>query len=358
MFAEQIKERVTGEAYALLKQLGIGDFGEMYGLLLQFPSIIQPGIDLARLSNLAFTQVSPAIAGQINSAANSAPPAFSTGALSPPKSRISVNSQQPQSPQMPSSVISPSVAPITHRMGSPVRDQGTRGTCVAHATIACAEHHFTHSDLSEQFVFWAIKTHGGDPSPHLDGTRLEFADRALLSHGACEELHWSYNPTPIPGNVTQETPPHLPSSVAIQDGQTRAKKPSHYSDTSPQGSGSTALLIRELQKGPVAVSLPVFRDPTSKFQNWNWQGARDHGHVIDPPPNSIVIGGHAVCVCEFQPSPNAPGNGWFVFKNSWGTAQWGSGNQLAPPGHPPCPKGYGYVSASYIDGFLWEMLRL
>lgn len=358
MFAEQIKDRVSGEAYVLLRQLGIGDFEEMYGLLLQFPSIMQSGIDLARLSNFAFTQVAPAIAGQITSAANIAPPSFSTGALNPPTSRISINSQQSQALQIPSSVIPASVVPITHRLNSPVRDQGKRGTCVAHATVACAEHHFTHPDLSEQFVFWAIKTHGNDPSPHLDGTRLEFADQAFFSHGACEEAHWNYNPTLITGNVTHQVPQHLPSSVAIQDGLTRVKKPSFYRDTSPQAGSNAALLIQELQNGPVAVSLPVFRDPISKFQNWTWNGAKDYGHVIDPLPSSTVISGHAVCVCEFQPSANAPGNGWFIFKNSWGTTQWGSGNKLAPPGHPPCPKGYGYVSASYIDEYMWEMLRL
>jgi C1A family cysteine protease len=223
--------------------------------------------------------------------------------------------------------------------------------------VACIEEHLSHSDLSEQFKYWAAKKHGDDPFPDDEGTWLRCAMNALMSQGVCDESLWQYNPNPIPGNETQEMPGD-PSWQAINDAARRTIKPSCYLDTSRLKNGKASTLTQELKKGPVAIAIPVFVDRVTNTDNWNWTKALDYGHVLDPPQFSVVDGGHAICVCEYHPSTAAPGGGWFVFKNSWGTQQWSDGSNLPPPGHPAWKAGYGYISAAYVDEYLWEILCL
>lgn len=116
-------------------------------------------------------------------------------------------------------------------------------------------------------------------------------------------------------------------------------------------------LRSHLGNGPVAVALPVFFDVITGVDNWSWSGALNHGHVVDPPQFAVVDGGHAVCISEFQPASSAPGGGWFIFKNGWGTA-WNNGSGTPAAGHPACNPGYGYLSAAYVEKYLWELLQL
>jgi len=110
-----------------------------------------------------------------------------------------------------------------------------------------------------------------------------------------------------------------------------------------------ARLLREVAR-PVAVSLLVFRDPTSKISNWNTVSGRKFGEVLDPPPTSIVSGGHAVCLTGFRPDDEEPNGGYFVVRNSWGSTQWG--RQAKPRA------GYGFVSATYVEEFCVEVCQL
>jgi hypothetical protein len=113
---------------------------------------------------------------------------------------------------------------------------------------------------------------------------------------------------------------------------------------------------------PVAVTLPVFKDPLGRTDNWNTRVARTYGRVINPPPTSLAVGGHAVCVTGFRPDAAEPHGGYFVFRNSWGVS-WastapasavlgGAGTYFSPE------PGYGDISASYVDSYLWEVLQL
>jgi hypothetical protein len=117
------------------------------------------------------------------------------------------------------------------------------------------------------------------------------------------------------------------------------------------------MVIQHLQAGrPVAISLPVYQDPVRLNEN-NWTTAVGwlYGRVFNPPTQASVIGGHCVCITGFVPDPNEPNGGHFVIRNSWGP-QWGS-QAPSPPYHSPEP-GYGEISASYVEGFCWELLTL
>ncbi len=359
MFVDEIRQRVSPEGYAVLSRTGIGSFDEMYALTVQFPSIANiPGLRLPSLSHVAASGVSSAAIMSSVQAQLQTPVQFGYGAFLPPNSHVGIGYQQPMPLASGNASLGPQSAISPHRLPSSVKDQGQRGTCVAHAVVACVEWRLPLQSLSEQFKYWAAKTHGDDPFPEKEGTWLRCAKNSLASHGVCKDSYWPYNPIPSPGNPTQADSAN-PSQTALQDATGRRLTTVSYGDPSPQNSGKALLLAQELQNGPVAVGLPVFRDSLSRVSNWSWSGALDYGHVLDPTTFSFVTAGHAVCVCEYIPSTVAPGGGWFVFKNSWGVNTWSSGGAVAPPaGHPSWKPGYGYLSAAYVDEYLLELLRV
>ena len=78
-----------------------------------------------------------------------------------------------------------------------------------------------------------------------------------------------------------------------------------------------------------------------------------YGRVLDPPPTSVVAGGHAVCVTGFEPDASERVGGWFIIRNSWNN---GWATQSPAPGYYSPEIGYGQISATYIDQYLWEMM--
>lgn len=240
----------------------------------------------------------------------------------------------------------------------PIRDQGTRGTCVAFATGALLEHRdlaggAAAADLSEQYLYWAIKTQTGDPWHTVDGTTLGYARDALSSTGICTEASWPYDPVPRPGDLTHANAA-APSSHSHAEAAARRHAGTHRSGST---TGNAGRLLEELLRcAPVAIALPVFRDSIQPHNNnWNTSVGLLYGRVLDPPPTSIVDGGHAVTVVGFTPDPGESNGGYFVIRNSWGTA-WGS--RLPSAGSFAPAPGYGQVSATYVEHFLWELYRL
>lgn len=243
----------------------------------------------------------------------------------------------------------------------PVRDQGQRGTCVAFGAAACLEHVRSGGkapvpDLSEQFLYWAAKMHGGDPKPNDDGTALLYARNALDQIGICDEQLWSYNGTPGP-TVTQAS--HNDPSVSAQtNAQLNRVRARGYQ----QMGLSAGTVLASLQQGrPVAISLPVFKDAffrndPSSPTNWTMASGWAYGRVLNPPPQSVAVGGHAVCIVGWEPDPSEPQGGYFIIRNSWGT-NWGAQAPSTGNSYSPAP-GYGEISASYVENYTWEILEL
>lgn len=353
--AATLEPQIGHRAFVVLSNAGIGSDAELYAMMRQFPSIADdPEIYLPALSNLVATRMSITTRAVVESRVVT-PVRFATGSKPPPDSVASIGFRQDPVTLPPPLNLDTTL--VSCGLTTLVRDQGDRGTCVAQAVTACVEEYHGHADLSEQFLYWGAKLHGGDPYPSAEGTWLRCAEQALAVKGICSEQLWPYNPAHILGNETHEVIGAAPSAAALSDAQSHVHTVSICSDVSAMTSGKASYLRTELAKGPVAISLPVFKDPQTPFDNWSWFGAVDHGHVLDPTQYSVVTAGHAICACGYYPSASAPGGGWFVFKNSWGTTSWNAGGGTVPPGHPVTPPGYGYVSASYVDRYLWEYLR-
>jgi C1A family cysteine protease len=215
----------------------------------------------------------------------------------------------------------------------PVRDQAERGTCVAHASTAAAEHYWRSQqkvlDLSRQFLYWDCKQHDGDPN--AEGTWIGVAMPLLQSEGCCLETTWPYVPTPVPGNESQDPPP----AGAVTDAA-NYKIPAFY-----QLSPTSILDIKsELARGRcVAFSIPVFN---SWFQN---DEVTRTGEIVNPIPNEQDVGGHAMCFVGYEDVADEPdlGGGKFYLRNSW-DAYWATESVLGTPG-------YGTIPYSYIARF-------
>ncbi|MEQ1633467.1 MAG: C1 family peptidase [Planctomycetota bacterium] len=235
-----------------------------------------------------------------------------------------------------------------------VRDQGQRGTCVAFAMSAVRECRAPAlTRLSEQFAYWSAKTSALDQAPQQDGTLLECVVDGLGSHGVCEASRWRYSPNVIAGDVTHGTP----SRAAIRDALGRQCAPWLLVHRQAQSGWATKLLSQLVKtQRPVAITLPVFEDPTTGNNNWNTAVGWSEGKVFNPlPGTSVQHGGHAVCVTGFEPDPNEPVGGYFIVRNSWGAA-WGRSTAVNAHGFST-PSGYGYVGASYVDLYAWELAQ-
>lgn len=243
----------------------------------------------------------------------------------------------------------------------PVRDQGARGTCVAFATAALremlmCEQSATQQDTSEQFLYWDIKTHSADPWKNSDGTLIEYAFESLDHAGICLEPTWPYSPIFNPTNIAHGGPNAPPPTAGAQAMTLRWKAALYRTVNSISGNAQLVLDALIKHQRPVAISLPVFSDPAfAQVDNWTTQAGWLWGQVLDPPPTSTAIGGHCVCVTGFEPDLTEPLGGYFIIRNSWST-QWGS--LLPQPGSHGPEAGYGQVSASYVDRFLWECGQL
>jgi len=373
-FLEELRGSLEGildkRSNAVLTAINPRSARQLDAILRSFPSLGKSGaLDLPAVG----TQIARMGGAELRSFRSAAVehtsdgrPRFAMGATAPPGSewRTDVAVRVPENTDELEygSVESDSdVIDLRHCTPWPVRNQAQRGTCVSFAATALrealdCEQHGSIRDLSEQFLYWVIKLHTNDPNPTEDGTFLELARDAVASHGICEETAWPYDPTRLPGNAAHDGLGH-PTQDAVTEAAARRLAAGVYE--APSGnSGKAQRVLDELRKGrPVAVSLPVFVDAITGDDNWNTDVGILFGDVIDPVPTSYPDGGHAVCITGFVPDPLEHTGGYFVIRNSWGSHNWGSELPDLPDYAGPEP-GYGQISATYIDRYLWEMLRL
>ena len=350
----QISADLRPIEYALLSQVNPLDPDELQALMATYPELASLDVRTPLLSNIAAQLASEGgtlIPAPTNpDGQNSLVPAL--GALQPNEDvRHSVGlTLGPPPIDTTSPINGPSFSAVDLRVPNwPVHDQNPRGTCIAFAATACLEiRQSPRIDLSEQFLYWTIKDHH-DGQPYTEGTWLNFAGDALLQDGICIESLCPYINTIE--SSTMFVGGRRPSPAAFSDALSRTPTTIH------DNGGTAAAIHASIASGkPVAVSLPVFASASNPNQhNWNSPVGLNRGVVLNPPPTATVVGGHAVCVTGFVPHLAEPNGGYFIIRNSWGTG-WGASGTVGNPRNPE--PGYGSVSATYVDLYAWEWLRV
>ncbi|WP_455392121.1 CFI-box-CTERM domain-containing protein [[Eubacterium] cellulosolvens] len=216
-----------------------------------------------------------------------------------------------------------------------IKDQGSRGTCVAFACVAAREFIAgSKPDLSEQYLYWWCDAH--DPVPEEPGTTVEMGFTGLVEDGVCLESTWRYRSTPIDGNEGQGPPPDAAKNEA------KDYKLAQMMDLDENAVNELKNCLKgtdELPGRPIAFSVPV-------YNSWlKSMAVQLSGQITMPLPGEKIVGGHAMVLVGYQDDNSVPGGGFFILRNSWGNA-WGLS----------CPygSGYGTIPYQYISNYCWE----
>jgi C1A family cysteine protease len=284
------------------------------------------GQKLGALVDLLSAAIPPAVTASVRSPTMTS---FHLGALEPD---ADVNHLiQTASDDMPITALPAMPANVNYsKLMPPVRNQGGRGTCVAHALTAVHEFYRRMSgqnvEFSEQFLYHETKLIDG--SPTVCGTWQVKAARVLSQLGECREITWPYNPVG-PCNNNGSEPVSARTDAANFKLQTIVLPPTNVSRIKASLAGGAV----------VGFSIPVydswFRSPYTK------QTGRINMRLAAEPS----VGGHAMCLIGYQDDDAAPGGGFFILRNSWDTT-WGT----------QCPygAGNGTIPYEYISKECWE----
>lgn len=264
----------------------------------------------------------------------------------------------------------------------PVRDQFGRGTCVAFATLAAIELLRARRDdmpperLSEQFLherMLSVHPLSYDIRAQIPegGVLLQQALQALESEGFVPSDMMPYKPV---AHDAKGTPNPAPSEEALTAGQNNRILALAYGTIGPAtglaptrveqitpGTDTAQKLLAFLQNGhPVAIGVPLFQH-ASGLSNWTLPRTIQTGLVLcpkdagAPPLDSPREDGHVVCLTGFEPDPDEPLGGWFIFRNSWGL-EFADHAAIAKSGLTAGLRGYGKLSATHVNAYCWEYL--
>jgi papain like protease len=184
---------------------------------------------------------------------------------------------------------------------SPVKDQGSCGSCWAFAAVGALESTIAISenspgafyDLSEQILISCCTANNG-----CEGGSSIVSANFLFTDGTYFEDCFSYQATDLP--CEQACPEWRSVSFKIYDYQ--------------RATWSLEALKEAIcYHGPIQSSMDVYDD----FYSYS-SGVYEY-------TTGKYLGGHAIVLIGYQDKPNGEyGGGYFICKNSWGTG-WGEG---------------------------------
>ena len=210
---------------------------------------------------------------------------------------------------------------VDHRAEmTPIRDQGPRGTCVAHAANAAMEAFKSiPDDLSEQYSY-DLFMRKENRKPDYDKGIVTTQSAIYLADGTVVESMWPYTNS-IPAATTT-----VPAAAAAA----QKYKITSYQLISDGGADGAASI-----KNPRYLESVLRAGNNIVFGTFVAWGSANGDGVLDVVINSATnkpmtaTAGHAMVICGFDAAKK-----YFIVKNSWG-ANWQH-------------SGYGYFSYDYI----------
>lgn len=250
-------------------------------------------------------------------------------------------------------------------------DQRPRDTCTAFGAVAAVEmlrHAAAGTEvapLSSQYLYWMMRVEhpltGDDVPPGYDlgATRLSQARDVIEGHGLCPDAL-----APTWAALVDRTT--APEGAAPSDEARAAADPSIFApgdygflpaDEDRPAHNLSHRFHALLSEGrPIAAGFPMFGTGSGR-SNWHAVDALSTGEVLGPlepgsgiRPGSVARSGHVICILGYVPDEDDPGEGWFIFRNSWGVAFGQAGSRRLPD----LPPGYGTISAGHVDQYCWE----
>lgn len=212
-----------------------------------------------------------------------------------------------------------------------IRSQGNdRGTCTSFAVTCANEFSIFRKtgqrfDLSEQHLFFESKTLENDT---ICGSWVRSSMQVISNKGQCREGVWSYNPN-IPCVQLHGKP-----SNADADAH-NFKNTFFFINQNDIGTLKQALSSGRI----IPFSVPVFNSWYQSTETYRT------GRITMPLPNEPESGGHSMALVGYQDDTNAPGGGYFLLRNSWGT-DWANQSYYGA--------GYGVIPYAYIQNHCWE----
>lgn len=231
----------------------------------------------------------------------------------------------------------------------PVRDQGIRGTCTLFAAAGVADYVYrnvpamTIKAASTQFMDWLYQTY---VKPQVDPGEV-WQDDGTSPDLLYLELNRQGNTgfPAVPGNmgyVAESDCPYSCCSLGVPStdylpaplyqklkaGQAIATQ---GIDMEPVANDVASIEAVLASRRPLSLALPVY------LPDWAAPPAPAY-HIAELTPTKLhTVGYHAVDLAGYQVDPRAPGGGWYILRNSWGTG-WANA-------------GYAEVSFQYVKDY-------
>lgn len=228
---------------------------------------------------------------------------------------------------------------------TPVKNQGSRGTCTFFSTMALVEAAIKKDlkkevNLSEEFLNYSAKSRG--VFPRNEGSVVSSNLYSIKNSGLLLERDWSYQPSwfgpklPCEGHKAEEYSSPLECFSHNAPDEETAKKviPASglnftyvYKDTT------------EIIKFLAEKQRPLTMSVTVNFKGWPDSGDVYHNEelrqecLVTPTP----CGGHSILITGYDLDKKV-----FFFKNSWGK-QWGN-------------EGFGTITFDTVDNYVTDSL--
>ncbi len=296
-----------------------------------------------------------------------------------PVSEDNVNAGAPDNGSLPDDNKADAVYPAKFEVGdqSPVKSQGSRGVCSIFASTALIENLYikagmpvAEADFSEQFLQWSAKNEQRSFT-NTEGSNAEDNIEAAVRFGTVKESAWPYESFPWTAANDAECTggENLPTKCYTNgEAPESAKMAQRYKLPRKRWINTNSIKAAIFDK-KVGVNVGM----TFFYQSWNhrrstipisdslWrQGVVTYPNEKDKTESATHRAGHAIQLVGWDDdmeveSRDGEGKpilvngvpkkekGFWLFKNSWGTASFGTE-------HPTGP-GYGWISYQYVKEY-------